>query len=141
MQAIGSKQPIGDINIKHMWHLRLGHIRKEMINILEKDGLLGLLTSGSYPVRESYLQEKMIKLSFIGQGERITEILVLVHIDMCGPFDVAVREDYHNFITFTDDYLWYEYVYLMRHKSKAFERFKEFRNKREKQIEKSLKIF
>ncbi|KAL0294727.1 UNVERIFIED_CONTAM: Retrovirus-related Pol polyprotein from transposon TNT 1-94 [Sesamum calycinum] len=31
------------------------------------------------------------------------------------------------FITFTDDYSWYVYVYLMSYKSEAFEKFKEYR--------------
>ena len=42
------------------------------------------------------------------------------------------------FITFIDDYSQYGYLYLMRYKSKAFERFKEFRNEVEKQLGRSI---
>ena len=80
---------------------------------MKKDSLLEPLTFKSYLVCESYLQEKMIKLPFVGQGERTTEILALVHIDVCGPFDVQVRGGYLYFITFTDDFSRYMFVYLM----------------------------
>ena len=43
------------------------------------------------------------------------------------------------FITFIDDYSRYGYLYLMRYKSKAFEKFKEFRNEVEKQLVRSIK--
>ena len=76
----------------------------------------------------------------MGQGERITEIFSLVHTDVCGLFDVSIREDYLYFITFIDDYSRYRYMYLMRYKSEAFEKFKEFRNEVEKQIKKKFKV-
>ena len=88
VNIIGSKRPRDWISQKYLWHLRLGHIREDRLNKLKKDGLLGSLIFESYPICESYLQEKMAKLSFVGQGERITEILALVHTDRCGPFDV-----------------------------------------------------
>ena len=46
---------------------------------------------------------------------------------------------YLYFITFTDDFSRYGYVYLMKYKSESFEKFKEYRNKVEKQIGKSIK--
>ena len=46
---------------------------------------------------------------------------------------------YEYFITFTDDYSRCGYVYLMRRKSEAFEKFKEFRAKVENQLGKRIK--
>ena len=74
----------------------------------------------------------MTKLSFVGHEERATDLLVLVHTDVCGPFDVPARGNYVYFITFTDDMSRYGYVFLIKHKSEAFERFKEFRHEVEK---------
>ena len=48
---------------------------------------------------------------------------------------------YSYFITFTDDFLRYGHVYLMKYKSKAFEKFKEYKNEVENQIGKSIKTF
>ena len=82
----------------------------------------------------------MTKLPFVGHGERATDLLALVHTDVCGPFDVPARGNFVYFITFTDDLSRYGYVYLMRHKSEAFEKFKEFRHEVEKQIGKPIKV-
>ena len=60
-------------------------------------------------------------------GERTTELLALMHSDVCGPFDVSIRGGFVYFITFIDDFLWFGYMYLIRHKFEAFEKFKEFR--------------
>ncbi|KAL0327870.1 UNVERIFIED_CONTAM: Retrovirus-related Pol polyprotein from transposon TNT 1-94 [Sesamum calycinum] len=47
--------------------------------------------------------------------------------DVCGPLNTPAIGGYSYFITFTDDYSWYVYVYLMSYKSEAFEKFKEYR--------------
>ncbi|KAL0396325.1 UNVERIFIED_CONTAM: Secreted RxLR effector protein [Sesamum calycinum] len=46
---------------------------------------------------------------------------------VCGPLNTQARGGFSYFITFTDDHSRYGYVYLMRYKSEAFVRFKEFR--------------
>ena len=58
VNAVGSKRLRDRISQKYLWHLRLGHIGEDKLNKLEKDGLLGPLTSESYPVCEFYLQKK-----------------------------------------------------------------------------------
>ena len=113
MNATGSKRPRDRIKQKYLWHLRLDHIGEDRLNKLEKDGLLRSLTFESYLAYESCLQEKMIKLPFMGQGERATKILALVYTDVCSPFDVHARGGYIYFITFIDNYLWYGFVYLI----------------------------
>ena len=82
----------------------------------------------------------MIKLSFVGHEERATKILVLVHTDVYEPFNVQVRDGYSYFIIFIDDLSRYGYIFLMRYKSKVFEKFKKFRNEVKKKIGKSIKV-
>ena len=48
---------------------------------------------------------------------------------------------YSYFITFTDDLWRYGQVYLMKYKSKAFEKFKQFKNEVENQLERVLRLF
>ncbi|KAL0291487.1 UNVERIFIED_CONTAM: hypothetical protein Sradi_7024100 [Sesamum radiatum] len=48
-------------------------------------------------------------------------------LDVCGPLNTPKRGGFSYFIKFTDDHLLYGYVYLMRYKSEAFGRFKEYR--------------
>jgi hypothetical protein len=69
----------------------------------------------------------MIKVLFSKKGERTSDLLALIHTDVCGPMSTCTRNSDRYFITFTDDYSRYGYVYLMRHKSESFEKFKEFK--------------
>ena len=64
---------------------------------------------------------------FKAKGYRAKEVLDLVHTDLCGPMFTSARGGCEYFITFIDDYLRYGYIYLMRHKSKAFDKCKEFK--------------
>ena len=58
---------------------------------------------------------------------------------MCGPFSVHARGGYEYFITFTDNYSRYGYVYLMKKKSEALDKFKEFKVESEKQLGRHIK--
>ena len=66
-------------------------------------------------------------------------MLELVHSDVYGPMSIQERGGYEYFITLTDDYSRFGYVYLMKWKSEAFEKFKEFRAEVENQLDKRLK--
>jgi hypothetical protein len=48
------------------------------------------------------------------------------------------RDGFHYFVTFTDDFSRYGYVYLMRHKSESFEKFKEFHSEVQNQLARQL---
>ena len=109
MSAIRFKRSRVVVNLKYMWHLRLGHIEEEKINRLMKDGLLDSFLDESFSVCESHLQEKMIKLPFIGHEKKIIEVLALVHSDVCDPFDIPVREGYLYFINFIDGWVCISY--------------------------------
>ncbi|PKI78455.1 hypothetical protein CRG98_001167 [Punica granatum] len=71
--------------------------------------------------------------------ERAKEVLELIHSDVCGPFSEVARGGYSYFITFTDDYSRFGYVYLMKYKHESFKKFKEFKAEVEKQKGKSIK--
>ena len=72
-------------------------------------------------------------------GYRAKEVLDLVHSDLCGPMSTSSRGGYEYFITFIDDYSRYGYIFLMRHKSKAFKKFKEFKAEVENHHGRSIK--
>ena len=80
------------------------------------------------------IQGKMTKRSFIAKGVKAAGCLTLIHLDVCEPFSVHARGGYEYFITFTDDYSRYGYVYLMKKKSEALDKFKEFKAESEKQL-------
>ena len=64
-----------------------------------------------------------------------------MHSDVCGPMSLTAHSGFSYFVTFTDDLSRYGYVYLMKHKSETFEKFKEFRNEVEKQTGKFINAY
>ena len=80
----------------------------------------------------------MTKTHFKRKGERVGVLLRLIHLDVCEPLNTTTRGGYSYFITFTDDHSRFGYVYLMRYKFEAFEKFKEFRAEVDKQTGKSI---
>ncbi|KAL4367225.1 hypothetical protein GQ457_05G023000 [Hibiscus cannabinus] len=81
----------------------------------------------------------MTKAPINGIGERASDLLRLIHSDVCGLMNTQARGGFQNIITFTDDFSRYEYIYLMCHKSEALEKFKKFKNEVHKQHSKSIK--
>ncbi|GJY76059.1 retrotransposon protein, putative, ty1-copia subclass [Tanacetum coccineum] len=73
--------------------------------------------------------------------ERATNLLGIMHTDVCGPLRHVSRQGDGYFITFTDDYsrYGYGYVYLLKHKHEVFETFKVFKNEVENQLGKTIK--
>ena len=98
------------------------------MKILHADGLLESLDYESVDACEPCLMGKMTKTSFSGTMQQATDLLEIMHTDVCGPMNIQARGRYHYFLIFTDDLSRYEYIYLMKHKSKTFEKFKEFQS-------------
>ncbi|KAK2429799.1 secreted RxLR effector protein [Trifolium repens] len=128
-----------ELNPSYLWHCRLGHINERRISKLHKDGLLDSFDYESYDTCRSCLIGKMTKAPFKGKGERANDLLALIHTDVCGPLNIPARGGFTYFITFTDDFSRYGYVYLMKHKSESFEKFKEFKNEVQNQLGKNIK--
>ena len=95
---------------------------------MAQEGILEVGDYESLPTCESCLLGKMTKSPFTEKSERATELLGLIHTDVCRSMSTSARGGYFFFITFTDDLSRYGYVYLMKHKSDKFEMFKWFRN-------------
>lgn len=120
------------MELKHLWPLKLGHIGERRINELAKRGFIDPIGSKPRSTCEYCLLENMAKQSFVGKSGRV---------DVCGPFSIMARGGYSYFITFTNEFLRYEYMYLMKYKSKALEKFKELWQKWRTRLEKILRYF
>ena len=126
-------------NETYLWHLRLSHINPNRIHGLVKSRILNSLAFEPIPMCESCLEGKMTERPFKAKGYHATKPLELVHIDVCGPMRVQARGGYEYFVTFTDDYSRYGFVYLMRQKSETFDKFREYKAKAEKQLSVHIK--
>ncbi|CAH1440299.1 unnamed protein product [Lactuca virosa] len=123
-----------------LWHCRLGHVNKKRIAQLQKDGVLESFDLRDDDVCESCLLGKMTKSPFTGTCERGEVLLDLIHTDVCGPFRSTTRDVNRFYVTFTDDYSRYGYIYLIKHKSETFEKFKEFKQEVENQLGRKIKM-
>ncbi|KAK1619377.1 hypothetical protein QYE76_024894 [Lolium multiflorum] len=137
---IDAKQIKLNDNSTYMWHCRLGHIGVKRMKKLHTDGLLESLDFESLDRCEACLMGKMTKTPFSGIMERATDLLEIIHTDVCGPMSVASRGGYRYVLTFTDDLSRYGYIYFMKHKSETFEKFKEFQSEVENQRNKKIKF-
>src|SRR6266496_2278272 len=72
--------------------------------------------------------------------EQADDLLDIIHIDVYSPMSVEARSRYRYFLTFTDDLSIYGYIYLMKHKSETFEKFKEFQSEVENHRNKKIKF-
>src|SRR5215216_791313 len=127
-------------NSTYMWHCRLGHIGVKRMKKLHSNGLLESLDFESLERCDACLMGKMTKTPFSRIMERATDLLEIIHTDVCGPMSVASRGGYRYVLTFTDDLSRYGYVYFMKHKSETFEKFKEFQSEVENQRNKKIKF-
>ncbi|GJX42848.1 retrovirus-related pol polyprotein from transposon TNT 1-94 [Tanacetum coccineum] len=81
----------------------------------------------------------MTRKPFPHRTERATDLLGLIHTDVYVSLRYVSRQGASYFITFTDGYSRYGYVYLLKHKHEVFETFKVFKYEVENQLEKTIK--
>lgn len=108
--------------------------------MLHKNSLLNSFDFESFETCESCLFGKMTKAPFTSQSDRASDLLGLVHTDVCGTMSSVARDGFQYFITLIDDLNRYRYVYLTWHKSESFEKFKEFHNEVQNLLSKTIKF-
>ena len=114
-------------NATYLWHCRLGHIGVKRMKKLHTDGLLESLDYESLGTCEPCLMGKMTKTPFSGTMERATNLLEIIHNDVCGPMSIEARGGYHYVLTLTDDLSRYGYVYLMNTSLRPLKSSRNFR--------------
>jgi hypothetical protein len=100
-----------------LWHSRLGHILRRRIEHLIKEEILHPLDFSNF--------DQCIKC--IKGDDQSTRILELIHTDICDPFPIESMDGFDSFITFTNDYSRYGYIYPIKHRSKSLDKFKIFK--------------
>ena len=105
------------VNEAYLWHFRLRHVGDGRLQKLHKDAYLGAFDYESFATCEACIMGKLPKPPFSGIGERAKGVLELIHSDVYGPMPVQARSGSFYFITFTDDFSRFGWVYLLRYKS------------------------
>nr|GEY01592.1 hypothetical protein [Tanacetum cinerariifolium] len=140
MYAITNKRAKINLDSSLLWHCRLGYISKKRIKKLQHDGLLNSIDIESLGKGVSCMSRKMTRKPYSHQLKRAKDLLGLIHTDVCGLFKIVSRQGASCFITFTDDFNRYGYVYLLKHKHEVLETFKVFQKEVENQLGKTIKL-
>ncbi|GAU43786.1 hypothetical protein TSUD_378110 [Trifolium subterraneum] len=126
-----------------LWHRRYGHLNFKSLSMLNSKNMVLGLPSVIAPVDTctTCLLGKHPRSSFKSNlPMRSSEVLNVVHSDICGPIDVLSTGGNKYFITFVDEYSRMIWLYHIKAKSEAFEVFKRFKKLVEKQSDKQIKV-
>nr|GEU58685.1 hypothetical protein [Tanacetum cinerariifolium] len=140
MYVVSNKRAKSNLDSSLLWHCHLGNISKKRIEKLQQDGLLNSIDTKSFEKCVSCLSGKMARKPYSHQVKRAKDLLGLIHTNVCGPFRIVSRQGASYFVTFTNDFSLYSYVYLLKHKHEVFKTFKVFQKKLETQFGKTIKL-
>ncbi|GJY48599.1 zinc finger, CCHC-type containing protein [Tanacetum coccineum] len=114
-----------------LWHARLGHVHFKRMQDMSKDGLIPAFDMDTEKCQTCMLN-KITKKPFQNVKHE-TEVLELIHNDLCDPHATPSLGNKKYFVTFIDDASRFCYVYLLHSKDEALDKFKVFKTKVELQ--------
>ena len=121
-------------------HQRLAHVNHRQL--LQQVEVSHLQLQGKLSFCEACVKGKCHRLPHrLQKVIKAKEKLRLVHTDVCGPMQTQSFGGSGYFITFTDNYSRYCKTYFLRKKSKALEKFKEFKASVETELGMKIKAF
>ena len=123
--------------------MRYGHLHFGGLELLQNKQMVKGLPSIEQPAGscESCILGKHHREKFISRvSNRPKEPLELVHTDLCGQMQTLSLTGNVYFMTFIDDYSRKTWLYLLKHKSQAFDVFKIFKAMVEKESNIFIKV-
>ncbi|GJT50245.1 retrovirus-related pol polyprotein from transposon TNT 1-94 [Tanacetum coccineum] len=127
------------IESSNVWHGRLGHVNFNLMRRLIKFNSIPNFHIDSKYICETCVEAKLTRASF-KVVKRITEPLDMIHTDICDLKSLPTKGGNHYFIMFIDDYTKYCYVYLLKSKDEAIDKFVLYKTKVENQLGKKIKV-
>ncbi|GJU91011.1 zinc finger, CCHC-type containing protein, partial [Tanacetum coccineum] len=127
------------LNDSILWHARLGHIYFKRMQYMSKDGLIPAFDMDTEKCK-TFMLTKITKKPF-QNVKRKTEVLELIHSDLCDLHATLSLGNKKYFVTFIDDAFRFCYVYLLHSKDKALDKFKVFKTEVELQLGSMIKRF
>lgn len=122
-------------NTSEIWHRRLGHVNATDLAKMRNGAIEGVAYTEETDVKAcvACLKGKHTRKPYNKPGNRASEILEVVHGDLCGPHKYC--------FVLVDDFSRRVFVYFMKGKDEAFKKFKAFKTQIEKQTGKQVKVF
>ncbi|GJY88723.1 zinc finger, CCHC-type containing protein, partial [Tanacetum coccineum] len=113
------------LNDSILWHARLGDVHFKRIQDMSKDGLIPTFDMDAKKCKTCMLT-KITKKPF-QNIKRETEVLELIHSDLCDLHATPSLGNKKYFVTLIDDASRFCYVYLLHIKDEALDKFKVFK--------------
>lgn len=117
-------------NCQHLWHRRLGHRHPEGVKRIVAEDLgegLKLRDCGVRSVCTVCCEGKLTRKPFPkASSTKSSALLDLIHTDLAGPLEVSTPRGNRYVMTMIDDHSKYTIIYLLKHKSEAFEKIREY---------------
>lgn len=132
---------INEDNLTH-WRQRYGHLNiadlknlkiREMVKVIEN------LQQKLMSFDEICNQSKLYTKPFKPLQNRETEVLSLIHSDICGPMNVESLERSRYFVTFIDDFSRYTETVILRKRSGVLKAFRNYKRRVENQTVQRIK--
>ncbi|XP_048625675.1 uncharacterized protein LOC106444440 isoform X1 [Brassica napus] len=126
------------------WHARLGHVNHETMKSMIQQGLVVGIPSINVEksVCGSCLLGKQARQSFPqATSYRASELLELIHGDLCGPITPSTSAGNRYILVLIDDCSRYMWTALMKEKSDALNKFKAFKNLVEQEAKTKIQTF
>ena len=73
------------------------------------------------------------------EGNMTSDVLELIHTDICGPFLAVAWNDQQYFMTFINDFSRYGYIFPLHEKLQSLDMFKNFKTEIKNQLDKRIK--
>ena len=129
------------------WHERLAHVHSSGIDSMVRNNVvsgikLSTKNNGSKEVCPPCVLGKCHRspIPKARSTGRATGLLNLVHSDVCGPMQVPSLGGARNFVTFIDDHSGWATVFMMKHKSEVFDKYRLYERFSENHTERQIKV-
>ncbi|GJV59270.1 transposable element [Tanacetum coccineum] len=126
-------------DLTKLWHMRLGHMSEKGMVILSKRGLLDHHKVASLEFCKHCVIGKQKRVSFSKAIHQTKATLDYLHADCWGPSRVPPLGGARYFLSIIDDFSRMTWVFMMKHKSGAFEKFKHWKILIENQTGRKIK--
>ncbi|GJR06699.1 retrovirus-related pol polyprotein from transposon TNT 1-94 [Tanacetum coccineum] len=127
------------IESSNVWHGRLGHVNfNSMRHLIKFNSIPNFHIDSKYKC-ETCVEAKLTRTSF-KSVKRTTEPLDMIHTDICDLKSLPTKGGNKYFITFIDDCTKYCYVYLLKSKDEAIDKFVLYKTEVENQLGKKIKV-
>ena len=126
-----------------LWHLKYEHLGLTGLNLLSKKRMVDGFPSivDSYDKCEACILGKQHRLPFNSENSRRARApLELVHSDLVGPMQTTSIGGSTYFMTFIDYFGRRTWVYFLKRKSEAFDKFVEFKALAKKEFGHYVKV-